>query len=68
MKNEYALLQFEVIMGENLRMKIFNFSVKKMMFFITFQHLGHLNRNIFLHKMARTMLNDNLTPRTYGLK
>ena len=38
MKNEYVLLQLEVIMRENLKTKSFNCSVKKMEFFTIFQH------------------------------
>ena len=38
MKKEYALLQSEVIIGQNLKMTSFNYSMKKMEFFNIFQH------------------------------
>jgi len=37
MKREYALIQSKVFMGKNLRMKISNCSMKKIIFFIIFQ-------------------------------
>jgi len=39
MKKEYALLQLEVLIGENLKMTGFNCSMNKMEPFIIFQHL-----------------------------
>ena len=43
-KNESALLQSEVIMGDNLKMTSFNCFVKKMEFFKKIQHQEYLNK------------------------
>ena len=75
MKKEYALLQSEVIMGENLKMIGYNCYVKKngILHNIstprTHQQNGVVERkNKSLQEMARTMLNDNSTLSTSGLK
>ena len=74
MIKEYALLQSEEIKGENLRMKIFNCSMMKMLFLIIFQLLEHQQneiverKNISLQEMANIMLNDNLTPKHFQAK
>jgi len=44
MKKKHVVLQLEVIMGENLRMKISKFFVRKMVSSTTIQHLEHLNK------------------------
>jgi len=48
MKKEYALLQSKVTMEENLKIRIFNYSIRKMVFFTTFQLQEYLNRMVWL--------------------
>jgi len=44
MKKEYALFQLEVIIGVSLKMKGYNYSMKKMEFFIIYLHQELLNK------------------------